>query len=321
MTQSSGANSQILLGYESTFGTAATTGYIMPYYDITPGLSKAFNSRNVLRNSLNPSEPFKGNTTVDFTIRIPIDSLCFGYWLKGLFGAPTSAGADPYTHTYEVPAVNARPSLTLETQHLGLTTDKYIQTVGAKIVNMSFEIGGDGELIASIGIRAKNQTKETSSMDASPTSVTPAYVSNSNAAITEGGSAFSYGIRCSYNIDALVDSSDDQFTIGGGGLIGALPDMVWNVSGSLRYQYNDTTDALVDKGLNTTESAVKSTITESASSIFDVEVPELKYNDRLPGVPGPQGVVIDGEWIGYYTDDADASVIIFVLTNGEATYP
>ncbi len=79
-------------------------------------------------------------------------------------------------------------------------------------------------------------------------------------------------------------------------------------------------ETMLDKAIAGTETALKITITNSASSILEIEIQELRYERNLPDVPGPQGLLVDLNFQGYYTNGSEASAIVARVTNGVASY-
>jgi len=114
MAQQKGSSSSVMIGIEnSAFGTAATTGFVLP---VEPGESvvgsQAVNSVETLTSDRNPVQPFRGFRDVSGQVTVPIDSVCLPYWLIAMFGDPTTTGADPYVHEFKLPA--SQPSFTYE---------------------------------------------------------------------------------------------------------------------------------------------------------------------------------------------------------------
>jgi len=244
MTQATGAASKVLLGFESAFKTIATDGFVVPVNNSTLKGSKNQNSAATITGNLNPVEPFDGNLAVAGQITVPVDSIAFWYWLRAALGAPTTTGSGPYIHTYK--AGTTRESITIEHQFLDLGTAKYFQYTGCKISGMSFSAGDDGELVANFDIVGAEESIETSSFDASPTTLSLGRLKNTHLALTEGGGAMSNAKLVDVNINFNLDTSN--YVIGGGGVLGSLPDGIYSVAGNLNALFEDTT--LLEKGID-----------------------------------------------------------------------
>ncbi len=314
MTQQRGANATIQMGFEGTFGTASSTGFVLPLNSCDVVGTKTRNNPATLTGTRNPVVPFVGNQDVGGSIVAPIDSAAMIYWLTAMFGDPTSGGGDPYVHEFKI--ASSMPSFTLEKAFTDLASSVYERFVGCKIGSLALTVGGDGELVGSMNVLGAEMSEETSAMDAAPTSVSLARVDNFEAAVTEGGGALSNATEVSLNIDFGLDPN--SFVIGGGGVRGDIPEGIVAVSGNLKTLFENKT--LLDKALNDTESALKLTVTGSASSIFEFEVQELLYSVNGIPVDGPQGLIVSLDFVGYYTDGSEASAIVARVTNGTASY-
>lgn len=314
MAHQKGSTVDVLIGYETTFGTAAVAGFQMFVNSFGLKATQTKSAPATLSGTRNPTEPFDGNVAAAGQIVVPVDSGLMPYWLAAMFGDPTSTGADPYVHEYKI--ADTMPSITLETAFEDLDTDQYDQFVGCKVASMDIEVGGDGELVAGLNIIGANDSLESSSFDGSPTAVTLARLDNFEAAITEGGGALANAKSLSFNIDFGLDQSN--YVIGGSGILGSIPEGIVGVSGNIKTLFEGTT--LLDKALASTETALKLTVTNSASSVFELEVQELQYERNSVDVPGPQGLEVDLNFQGYYTNGSEASAIVARVTNAVASY-
>jgi len=312
MAQQRGANVDFLLGFETTFGVAASAGFTLPVNSIGLKGNQALNTAQTLSGTRNPVAPFSGNKDVNGQIVIPADSVAMWYWLKAMFDDPVTTGSGPYVHEFKIPTT--QPSITLEEAFEDLATNKYQRFVGCKIADWSTAFGGDGELVSTVSIIGASDSLETSAFDGSPTAVSIARVNNFEAAITEGGGALSNATEVSLAINFGLDP--DQFVIGGSGTRGSIPEGIVGVTGNLKTLFED--DSLLAKANASTESSLKITVTASASSVLELEIQELLYERNSPDVPGPQGLQVDLNFQGYYTNGSETSAIVARLTNSEA---
>lgn len=314
MSHQSGANVALLLGYESAFKTIATDGFVLPFNTFAVKGTQALNKANTIRGNRNPVEPFLGNRDVGGQIVVPIDSLAMAYWLKAMFGAPTTTGAGPYVHEFKI--ASAMPSITLETQFTDLATDKFNQFLGCKVDTFGISVGGDGELVGTIGIVGASDSLALASFDGTPTTISIARVNNFEAAILEGGGALANATEFSLNLAFNPDKS--QYVIGGSGVRGSMPDGIVGVSGNIKTLFED--DTLLAKAIAKTETSLKVTVTAAATSVFELELQELYYERNSPDVPGPTGLMVDLNFQGFYTNGAEASAIVARLTNSVVSY-
>ena len=312
MAQQTGAKSKVLIGFESAYDTIATEGFVVPFNSCAVKASRTQNVAATIRDSLNPVEPFDGNTDVSGQVVVPVDSIAFWYWMRAMFGNPTTSGTGPYNHVFKVQ--DDRPSITIEQQFPSLDTAKYFQYTGCKITSMAISAGDDGELVATFSIVGAQETIASASFDATPTTLTMARLKNNQLAVQEGGSTHDHARLVDLTVGTPVDP--DQFVIGGGGIRGDAPDMTLQISGTLNTLFKNTT--LLEKAVNATESSIQMTFTAAATSALDILLPEVKYSLNSPGVPGPKGLPVSLPFSAYYDDAGEASSIVVTLTNSEA---
>ncbi len=314
MPQQKGVNVDLLIGFESTYGTAPASGYQLPVNSVNVVGSRARNTPATLSGSRNPVAPFSGNYDASGQIVVPCDSDAMAYWMHAMFGAATTSGTDPYVHEYKIG--DTMPSFTLEKGFTDLTTDKFERITGCKISTFGITAGGDGELVANMDVLGATPSLQNSAFDASPTVVSIDRVENFDAALEEGGGALSNAREISINIDFGLDP--DQFVIGGGGVRGSIPEGIVAVNGNLQTLFEDST--LLDKALGDTETSLKLTVTSSANSVFELEIQELLYSVNGIPVDGPQGLLVNLDFAGYYTDGSEVSAIVARITNNVASY-
>ena len=310
MTQAVGVFSKLNMGFEGTFKSSPTDGFILPVNSSGIKASRAKNSPETIRGNRNAAEPFDGNLEVSGSIVVPVDSLAFWYWLKAMFGVPTTTGSSsPYTHEFKVG--NSMPSIAIENQFTNIATPLYALFNGCKIKSFKMDLGGDGELTASIDVAGAKQTIGTSSFDATPTTIAMSRLKNSQVSITEGGTTLPNGTKLSINVDFGLDTS--QYVIGSGGELGAIPEGIVKVSGNLTTLFEDAT--LLTKAINSTESNLVATISAGSASQLIIELNELQYALTAPTIDGPKGIQASLDFQAYYTDGTDASAIVATLIN------
>ena len=319
MAQQKGSTASIMIGFESTFGTAATTGYVLPveYGENVMGV-QPINRANTIRGNRNPEQGFRGFRRVEGQVTVRVDSVCLPYWLTALFGDPTSTGADPYVHEWKV--ADTQPSFTYEKALTDLSTDRYWRGKGCKVNGFSFSIGGDGALLITFNIVGAEDSYETSAFDASPTTVSLSAINTLDGAMEEGGASSSVITAVSIEADMGLDMRDENMAIGNSGVRTSIPEGSVGVSGSVTAQFDDDGYAILGKGIAGTESSLKITCTRSASSIFELELQELEYSRTGVPLASPEGVLVDLGFEAHYTDGSEASAIVARVTNSTASY-
>lgn len=317
MAQQRGVTAKLMLGFESVEGTAPASGFTLPIISESLAQSRNKTSSTVLTGDRNPRRPFSGNRQSTGSITVPVDSTALPYWLYAAFGAPTTTGSGPYVHEFKVSST--QPSISLEKQFTDLGTAAYILYEGCKVQSASLNFTTDGEFTMTFNVAGATQEVNSSAFDASPTAVSMSRINSLNNAVEEGGAALlaTNGMKSgSINMDFGLDLSN--YVIGNDGTLLGIPEGILSVTGNIVTKFEST--ALMTKALNDTESSLKWTATESATSIFEVEVPELEYADNATAIEGPQGLVLPLDFTGFYENDAEASVIVFRITNSVASY-
>jgi len=209
MAQQKGATASIMLGFESTFGTAATAGFILPvnYGENLVG-TQNINSRNTIRGNRNPNQGFRGNRQVGGTIVVPVDSVALPYWLTLLFGDPTSSGGPNYIHEWKI--ANTQPSGTIEKAFTDLTTARYNRFLGCKINGFTIDFGGDGELVINFNVVGAEDSWQTSAFDGTPDTISLSAINNFDGAVAEGGGASTIITRVSLDVQMGLDMRDEN---------------------------------------------------------------------------------------------------------------
>ena len=310
MAHQTGANAPMVIGWETAFATPpASGGLIMPKNSCGVTASRPRHQVATLQNGRNPKAGFLGRKDVSGPLVVPVDSIAMLYWLKAMFGAATVSGTDPYVHEYKIG--DSMPSFTLENQFPDLDTAVYEQFYGCKIASAGFSFGEDGELVANLQVVGADYSPESSPFDASAAEVDFERIYNSQAAFTEGGSAYALARKVSLDIDFGLDL--DQYCIGGGGVRRSIPEGLVQISGEIETVFENA--ALLTKAENDTESSLAITCTGSAASIFELELQEVKYARKSPPVDRPAGLIVTHTFEAYLNDGAEASAVVGRITN------
>lgn len=319
MPHQTGGTAQIMIGPESSFGVAPSAGFVLPvnYGEEVEG-SQSINRRNTIRGNRNPQQPFRGNRELGGPVPVPLDSGCFPYWLCVMFGDPTTSGSGPYVHEWKV--ANVQPSFTYEKAFTDLTTDRYNRNLGCKVDTLALDVGGDGELVANLGIYGAEDTWETSAFDGSPTTPSFSAVNNFDGAVEEGGASSDIITRVSLNLGFGIDKRPEIIPIANAGVRTDLPVGSIGISGSVTAIFNDDGYTLLGKGIAGTESSLKVTFTAAANSIVEFELQEVEYSRAGVKIPSPEGLLVPLNFEAFYDDGSEASGIVWRVTNAVSSY-
>jgi len=313
MAHQKGSTVSLVIGEEATFDTAPDDGFDIPFNSFNVAGKQGLTTPATITGTRNPVIPIRGNRDVSGQIVVPVDATAFWYWLQMMFGDPSTAGTSaPYTHTFDIGT--SQPSYTLETQFTDLASNRYYQFTGCKASSWSMTCGGDGELTSSIDVVGASESQEESSFDGSPTTLSLDRLDNFEVSLEEGGGALSNATEVSFTVNFGLDTG--LYVLGGSGVRGSIPEGIVGVSGNLKTLFED--DSLLDKAEGATESSIVITIQYSAALKMVIEFNEVQYERNSPAVPGPQGLLVDLNFQGYYDDHGDASAVVVALTNADA---
>jgi hypothetical protein len=116
MARQPGARTQVAFAFESVYGTPPASGYRrMPFATTTLGSEQGLLSPELLGYGRDPQAPIRDAVNVDGDVVIPMDAENLGFWLKAIFGQPTTTGTTPRTHTFQSGGFTL-PSMAIETQ-------------------------------------------------------------------------------------------------------------------------------------------------------------------------------------------------------------
>lgn len=316
MAQARGYKSQLMIDFETTFGQdpASPNGLLVPINSWDVKADQSLTTPQTITGNRNPVEPIRGNLSVAGNAVVPLDYIAMGWWLRAMFGAPTTTGVGPYVHTFK--PGDTQPSLVAVKKEVAGATSYYTKQNGIKVSTFGVEIGGDGEQVANLGIVGANEAlTNTTAYDATPVTVDFARAQKPHSSIKEGGSAIAIVTQASLNLNFGLDTN--QYVIGGGGILGDIPEGILSVEGSFTALFSDL--ALATKAYNGTESSLEITWSYGTNSLV-LTVPELQYKRAGRPISGPAGVMQQLDFVGYFGNNADSAAIKAVLTNSTASY-
>ena len=314
MAQAMGAQGRIVLDFESSFGQnpAAKAGKAVPFNTFDVKSKQNFKDTATITGNRNPVVPAPGNLSVEGSLAVPIDEAAIGYWLKGLFGAPTTSGsADPYQHIFKVGA--SQPSLVLEKGFTDI--GQYALMNGCKVSSFKVAFGGDDELTAAIELMGAKEALSTTPYVASPSAITLNRFTNLQATVEEGGTAIGTVTKGEFTINGGLDGN--QYTVGNAGIRGDIPVGAYKISGSITALFDGT--SLLTKAMSNTKSSLKVKFTSAGHSL-EFLFPEIMYERSTPGISGPAGVLITLPFRAFYQSGSDNSAVKVTLVNGVASY-
>ncbi len=314
MAQAKGFKAQLVAAFESAYGQtpASPAGIKLPVNTAQVKSKQNFIEANTITGRRDPSEPLRGNVDVSGAIVVPVDEVAIGYWLKAMFGAPTTTGsADPYTHVFK-PGLT-QPSLVLEQGFTDIGVYELFN--GCKVSKFGLTLGGDAELVANIDVLGAKETVATAAFAATPTSPVFNRFSNYQATIQEGGANIATVTNATVNIEFGLEG--DNYAVGNAGCRSELPEGLMKISGNIKAFFDSKT--LLDKALNGTESSLSFKLTNGAHSL-ELLLPEVVYERNSPGIEGSKGILIDLPYRAFFGNNAQNAALVATLKNGQVSY-
>lgn len=155
-TRALGINAILRAGFESTYGTppASTAFRVLPFISSNLGAEQPLLEDDQLGTGREPLDPTLDVVTNDGDLVMPVDTDSFGKVLKLLFGAPTTTGTGPYTHTFTSGATSL-PSMTVELGHPEVPA--YRQNIGVMGNQLRISMARRGLLQATVGCVAQGE--------------------------------------------------------------------------------------------------------------------------------------------------------------------
>lgn len=310
--QLQGSSTQITIGFESSYGVASSTGYIVPFAPtLNASTNQAINSSAVITGNASPSQPFLGFKDGAVSGSFPVDDKAMAQWLKGLFGSPTTVDNfnGTYTHTYKIG--KTIPSMFMEVNHSDVGAGLYYTTVGIGLNTLSFSIGGDGELLATIEGIAKDTTKSTTSTVTASDYTDGVKFGQFQAAITGATNVKTFDLNYSNAIDG------DTYIIDGTGSRNGVPKGIAEVGGSFTTLFED--DSIFASARSFTDFPLDATFT-SGTSILKFDMQEAKLDAVTnPEIAGAAGIIASFNFQAYLASGSNDTALQVELTNTLAT--
>ena len=312
MARAYGYNAQLLFAYESTCGTPPATGayFKLPVINCDLGGEQALIEDDVLGLGRDPRAPIYDLKRITGQVEVPLEDTNFGYWLKLLLGAPTTAGAGPYTHTFT--SGKALASMESAAIELGYSEiPRYYLCDGVRADALTIRVQRSGKMTAVFTLVGQDETDST--VDATPNENSynrfDAFEGNIQHADTDLANVLSGEFTFRNNIESVETLRSDA-------LIEAAEPGICALSGSISTRYADQTlygDAEGQSGIQ-----VDFDFISGANS--------LKFNQHevyrpLPkrNVSGPGGVEADYDYQAAFNTFA-GEMFEVILINSLANY-
>jgi len=327
MAQQQGSNVKLLYQAEPIWKQVPSNAdaMVLPFVSESVRLDRNLISSRTIRSSRNPQAPVRGNVDVagDVTFELAPQ---YGKLLHLAFGSYTAVSgesvgmeAGTYKHTFKIGAL---PSFTLEKQFTDLDTAKYFQYSGCRVGSLRVSIKAEGMIECVAGVMGAKETEAAASFDSSPVDLGHDPFDGFQVTLLENGSAIATASEVEFTLDNALDGS--SYVIDGTGQRHSIPSGTAKVSGTVTALFENTT--LYDKAIAHTETSLVITLTRGTGAGTDgnekltFTIGELIFQPTAPVVNGPQGVLVELPFEGYYDDDSAASALVAELLSATSHY-
>jgi len=313
-----GYKTTCMLDFEPSFGVAPTTKapVVLPINSFGLTVSRNKNSAQTLRGRRDPDMPFDGNVETTGDIVVPVGTRAFGYWLKLLFGQPTTSGSEgAFTHVFK-PA-DESPSALIQCAY-GTSPATYGHYSGCKISSLQLTAGGDEELTATLSMAGKMATFDTTNYDdgATAEAVVLKRLSNFQASLKKNNEVFGVCTGFDITIDNGLDT--DTRTLGTAGELYDIPEGIMSVTGNVTCLF--TSLALLNEAKNSTEMSLELKFAIDENNSLAILLPEVQIQYQGPTVEGPTGIRTQYPFVAYYNDHTKNTVVEVTLKNDVESY-
>ena len=312
MARAQGARAQMALAFETVYGTAPVTGYkLMPFASATLGSEQPLISSELLGYGRDPLAPIKDAITADGEVVIPIDVDGFGTWLKAAFGAPTTTGTTPKTHTFNSGSLTL-PSFSIET---GMPeVPRYAMYAGCMVDSLNWQMARSGLLTATASIVAQGETIATSTAAGIPADIALKRFGHFNGAITRNGGNIGNVVSADINYANNLDRIE---TIRADGKIDGADPSIAALTGNVVIRFAD--QSLVNQALNGEPCTLEFSYTLASGEHLTLTAHAVYLPRPRIEISGPQGVQATFDWQAA-SDVVVGRMCTVTLTNERETY-
>jgi len=312
MPRAQGARSQLAAAFETTYGTAPTSGFMqMPFASASLGVEQPLLASELLGYGRDPLAPLKDAVTVDGDIKVPLDAEAFGFWLKAAFGSPTTTGTTNRTHTFKSGSWNL-PSMAIEVAMPEIP--RFAMYTGCVLDQLSLQMQRSGLLTADVKLIAQGENVATATAAGTPTGYALQRFGHFNGAIKRNGTALgnivSADITYSNNVERIETIRSD------GRIDGADPSIA-ALTGRIDVRFADTT--LMDQALNGSSASLEFSWVISANVSLTITAHAVYLPRPRVEIQGPQGIQASFDWQAAY-DSVAGQMCTIVLKNQVSSY-
>ena len=312
MARQQGAQAQLALAFESNYGVKPASGFAkMPFASVTLGSAQPLLASELLGYGRDPLAPQRDAITVDGEVVIPLDVNSVGFWLKGAFGEPATAGTTVRTHTFKTGA-DVLPSMSIEVQQPQVP--HFAMNTGVKVNTLSWTMQRSGLLTARVGLMGQDEIIAAATGAGALEDLAIIRFGHFNGSILRNGTALGNVVSAEVN---YTNNLDQVEVIRDDGLVGGLDPSIASLTGRLTIRFDSR--ALMEQARDGAPCALQFGYTLPTGEALRIEIPAAHFPRAKAPVEGPGGVQVTFDWQASQTLTGQPMATI-VLTNRREDY-
>ncbi len=313
MARQQGAKTNLAFAFETTYGISPVGGYTqLPFIGFGLGASQPLLDDDILGQGRDPVAPIKDALTADGEMTLPIDVEALGFWLKLLFGSPTTTGTTPKTHTFNSGNWTL-PSASIEKQMPDVP--QFSMYSGVRADKLTIEMTRTGLLNMKVGLIAQGESNASSTAAGTLAQIASlTRFGHFNGAIKRDGSSLGNIESCQIN---YMNNLDRIETIRSDGRIDGLDPGKAAMNGNIVARFADTT--LQTQAINGTPCELVFEWVLSANATFRITAHAVYLPRPRIEIPGPGGIKATFDWQAAQAA-SPARMATAVLINTVASY-
>jgi len=311
MAQAKGSKSRLIYQTEQTFAADPSVGAsaaVLPFVSETFRLARNLVESQAITSSRNYSQPRRGQYNVSGAIELEINGN-MNHLLRHVFGTVvSSASGSGFRHMFKVGDLPTSFMLEKGFTDIGV----YNRYNGCRVNRWSMNFTPEGMIRGSIDVLGAKETASAASFQSVPAiNIAHNPFDAFEVVIQEGGANIANCTALNFALENNLDGN--VFVIDGTGQRKDIPEGMVRVTGTLTAMFENTT--LYNKAVNHTESSIKVSITKGSGAgtlgneRMVIMIPELVYSPQAPVIPGPQGILVEMPFTGFYGDDSEATSV------------
>lgn len=326
MAQAKGINTKIQCWQETTFGTTPASPTTENLY------YKTFPVSGKIAQIVDPTmaaglrgrvASIQGNRDVTGTITTTLAPQSCVKYLANLIGAPTitNLGLSMNQFVFAVGsgalALPVGMGFEIDYSTAIATPGRFLRYAGCRLSKGKFTFKPDGLIDAAYDLVGSSfDWAQTTTISATPGDFGHSGFSMFTAALLEGGASSTVVQQVDLTLDNQLDTS--LYTIGGGGVRGALPEGFFATNGMVTALFQDM--SILNKALAGTDSSLTLTFTNgtgdgsAGNDYLQFNIPHLQYELAAPPIDGPKGLMAKLNFTGNRVGTSEDGLTVTLKT-------